>query len=499
VRALRNDWGIARKSLAIELKGAQSNRDAIGAVVEIEHAGGRVVQRVSAGSGYLSQHTKILHFGLGDAAVAEKVRIRWPSGQVQEFQNLTAGFRYTIVEGSRDLKRQPFLPRKDSAVSSTADIPDNQPRFEPTWLIEPVPIPGEHKGPGFVCVVAEDTAAPPGVPWRLVDLRRENPDVAAGYALFRRYLFDYRGGLVLPLVTLVDERGLAHKVYPSIPGVADLRRDLELLRDPNRSRLALPFPGRYYTPPQRNYFRLGAAFFWAGYPEQALVYLNEVVRLDPGNGKTHLAIGNIQLEAGRHELARKHLERAVLLLHDSPEAWNNLGSLEMAVKNYPAALRNFEKAIALHADSFSLVSAGQAYSAMGNAAAAEKMFQKALEKDPRDAEAANQMGLLLARLNRNDEARRYFQQAIALQRDHASAINNLGVLYMQMDKVDDALSAFRYGIEVTPDNETLYLNLARVYVRSGDRAKARGILQQLLARKPDSTVARKALGELGEP
>jgi FimV-like protein len=136
---------------------------------------------------------------------------------------------------------------------------------------------------------------------------------------------------------------------------------------------------------------------------------------------------------------------------------------------------------------------------MGNAAAAEKMFQKALEKDPRDAEAANQMGLLLARLNRNDEARRYFQQAIALQRDHASAINNLGVLYMQMDKVDDALSAFRYGIEVTPDNETLYLNLARVYVRSGDRAKARGILQQLLARKPDSTVARKALGELGEP
>jgi FimV-like protein len=70
---------------------------------------------------------------------------------------------------------------------------------------------------------------------------------------------------------------------------------------------------------------------------------------------------------------------------------------------------------------------------------------------------------------------------------------------MQMDKVDDALAAFRYGIEVTPDNETLYLNLARVYVRSGDRAKARGILQQLLTRKPDSTVARKALGELGEP
>ena len=69
---------------------------------------------------------------------------------------------------------------------------------------------------------------------------------------------------------------------------------------------------------------------------------------------------------------------------------------------------------------------------------------------------------------------------------------------MEMNKVDDALAAFRYGIEVAPDNEMLYLNLARFYARSGDRAKARDILQQLLARKPQSTVAGKALQELAE-
>ena len=135
---------------------------------------------------------------------------------------------------------------------------------------------------------------------------------------------------------------------------------------------------------------------------------------------------------------------------------------------------------------------------MSDALAAEKMFRSALDNDAHDAEAANQMGLLLARQNRTEEARKYFQQAITAQRDHASAINNLGVLYMQMDQVDDALAAFRYGIEVAPDYDTLYLNLARVYVRSGKREKAREILQQLLARKPESTVARRALQELGE-
>ena len=69
------------------------------------------------------------------------------------------------------------------------------------------------------------------------------------------------------------------------------------------------------------------------------------------------------------------------------------------------------------------------------------------------ADAATQLGLLLVRQNRLDEAREAFQQAISVQRDHVSAINNLGVLYMQTHKVDDAVAAFRYGMEVAPDEE----------------------------------------------
>jgi hypothetical protein len=63
------------------------------------------VRYLAAGSGYLSQHTKALHFGLADSSVAEKVRVRWPSGVIQEFENLAAGFRYRIFKGSRELKR----------------------------------------------------------------------------------------------------------------------------------------------------------------------------------------------------------------------------------------------------------------------------------------------------------------------------------------------------------------------------------------------------------
>jgi len=67
-----------------------------------------------------------------------------------------------------------------------------------------------------------------------------------------------------------------------------------------------------------------------------------------------------------------------------------------------------------------------------------------------------------------------------------------------LEQPKDAIAAFRYGMRVAPDDEAAYVNLARAYVVSGDRARAREILQQLISRRPDSTVARRGLAELGE-
>src|SRR5207248_1313404 len=102
VRAFRNAWGTGRNAIAFELQGTRSNRDAIGTRVEVECAGRLTVKMLQAGSGYLSQHTKRLHFGLGDSSEARRNRIRWPSGIIQVFENLPAGFRYRILEGSNE-------------------------------------------------------------------------------------------------------------------------------------------------------------------------------------------------------------------------------------------------------------------------------------------------------------------------------------------------------------------------------------------------------------
>jgi hypothetical protein len=66
--------------LKIKLIGTVSNRDGLGATVRLT-AGGRTYMKYHDGkSGYLSQSSLPLYFGLGEAARVDRVEVDWPSG-----------------------------------------------------------------------------------------------------------------------------------------------------------------------------------------------------------------------------------------------------------------------------------------------------------------------------------------------------------------------------------------------------------------------------------
>ena len=456
VRILQNKCAGGRRSLALRLRGTMSNRDAIGARVEVN---GRV-QYLNAGSGYLSQHSKRLHFGLGEAELAD-IKITWPSGLRQEFPQLRAGFCYEIEEGSREAKAVRFGKRP--SFSAAPVRPLNLPDFASTWLLEPVPLPERRKGPGFLLLTSGGSDLPAiSLPLEIVDVTQASPDLAAQYAIFRRYLFELRTDLELPLLLLIDDRSRAHKIYADVPLPRELDADFKLLQAGKGANPALPFPGRYYTLPHRNYFKLGAAFYWAGFPDQAIPYLDEVVHQSPDNFKALLALGHIHFEAGRWKPALDYYQRALVVRPSHSEA---------------------------------LLGVGETYVQLGDPAA-EKYLRKAIDADSQSADAANQLGLVCVKQNRTAEAKEWFERAIAIRRDHTGAINNLGVLYAELGQRSDAIAAFRYGIEIAPDDDELYLNLGRLYVQMGEREKAQEIMRQLLVRKPGDPVATKALQEL---
>ena len=85
---LRNNIGSKRNWLAVELVGTQSNRDAVGAMVTIETAGAKQLRLVSAGSGFASQNTERLYFGLNDKTLVDVLTVRWPSGRIETFRSI---------------------------------------------------------------------------------------------------------------------------------------------------------------------------------------------------------------------------------------------------------------------------------------------------------------------------------------------------------------------------------------------------------------------------
>ena len=74
--------------LLVELRGANGNAFGLGAKVEVDAGGETHVRQVSLTRGYMSAGEAVEHFGLGDVAEVDEVRVTWPGGMVQRIANV---------------------------------------------------------------------------------------------------------------------------------------------------------------------------------------------------------------------------------------------------------------------------------------------------------------------------------------------------------------------------------------------------------------------------
>jgi hypothetical protein len=114
---LHNETTPSGHWLAVRLRGSGRNTDALGALVTVRapgttvtvrgatdsvtvRAGGAVqVRVVRSGTSYLSQDDLRQHFGLGAAAEAESVEVRWPDGTTTRRENVKADQTLLIEQG----------------------------------------------------------------------------------------------------------------------------------------------------------------------------------------------------------------------------------------------------------------------------------------------------------------------------------------------------------------------------------------------------------------
>lgn len=94
----RNDGGSQNHWLRLKLAGARSNRDAIGARVQLEADGKTIRQQLFPAKGYLSSAEPMLTFGLGSASKVDRVAIIWPSGAKSDLKDVNADQVLSVSE-----------------------------------------------------------------------------------------------------------------------------------------------------------------------------------------------------------------------------------------------------------------------------------------------------------------------------------------------------------------------------------------------------------------
>ena len=515
LRLLKNVVERLPPSIAFRLRGVRSNRDAVGASVTVETAAGPQVKFLQAGSGFLSQHSKELFFGLGGASGPVQAAIRWPSGLMQRLPDLPPDHRIWVDEGAAPVRMEPFRvaapapsarqPQEDQGLPATAE----------TWLLIPV------AAPAFPQSAVHGKAAllhlrAPGVPdtlragWQAPAIQLlslpvdQAEDLAATYNILFRSLFDRHRDLALPASFLIDQHGDVVKVYQGPVTAARVAEDHRNIPRTLAERLAkgLPFPGAAGTYAfARNWLSLGSAFYQRGYFDPAETSFRQALQDDPSSAEAEYGLGSVYLKQEKPRQARESFERTVALTAGYPDtmpnAWNNLGLLATREGRMDEAVAHFREALRVRPDYWiALENLGNAYRLLKRWDEARTTLGQALAARPQDPEANYNLAMVFAQTGDTERAFEYLRNALQFRPAYPEALNNLGVLYLRTQRRDQAVSRFEECIRVAPGFDQSYLNLARVYVLESSQEKARAVLVELLKRHPGHAQAQSALDQL---
>jgi tetratricopeptide (TPR) repeat protein/peroxiredoxin len=559
LRVLKNVMASLPPSISFRLRGTKSNRDAIGAVITIQTKQGLQTRSLQAGSGFLSQHSKEVFFGLGSFTGPLTASIRWPSGLVQKLDDLPINHRIWVEEGSTPSRIESFrAPNHDKYGQTTAQPTEMLPSTAETWLLSPIAAPdfslpdyrnakphslsalrgnfvllhfctsadertqkdwsafNQHyaswnsKGLRAISVVFDD----PATQNRSLAEARVFPfpilsgsdDVAGIYNILFQYMFERRRDLGLPTSFLIDAKGEIVKVYQGPVDPARVEHDSHNIprNDADRLAKALPFPGVIEASDfKRNYLSYGSVFFQRGYLEQAEASFQIASRDDPESAEALYGIGSVYLGQQKLRDARQCFERVLKLRASYPDtlahAWNNLGLLAGREGNTNEAIGDFQEALRLSPDHrAALDNLAAAYRVQKRWDDARQTYERSLQLGPDDPEANYGLGMVFALTDDTDRAFTYFQRALKARPVYPEAMNNLGILYLRTDRVNEAVAIFQESIRVAPNFDQAYLNLARVYTDEGAPDKARAVLKDLLQHYPDNSVALGMMEQLNK-
>lgn len=554
LRAFRNEMRPGRaRSLTVRLQGTNSNRDGVGGRIWLIADRRTLMREIGSGSGYLSQRSRVATFGLGDQETVRSVRVRWPLGTVETYDEPPQEGRIVLVEGERAVRRASSPEAAPVASEPASSAPSAS--ESGTWLAKPLPAPdftldgisgrggqvrlsGQRGGPvllnfwatwcppcrselalfqsqlgklrtagvKILAVSVDDRSQSSAVKKLTTELGLSytvllaDAKTAEAYSVLNERLFDRRRALAIPTSFLLDGEGRIVKVYRGEVEPDQILADLKAGVGE-----ALPFAGRWVkSKPRRDFQELASAFAERGLGTAARAMFDEA--LAQGD-RSPLLLNNLAgalIADGEVERAEAVLREALAAAPGLTDAKVNLASLLVRRGAASEAESLLEQALEQQpSDGQALSALGFIRFSQGRLDVAEALFRRAIEAQPEDPRLRENLGAALASQGKSEDALREYQLALQLGRETAEIHTSLGMLHMQTGNRGQALEAFLSAAKTDPESPVPQLYLARYQLQAGNIVQALERIQRAKQLAPNNLEAAllhvQALALQGQP